>query len=105
MTAAVSPPAVTRRAVAPRCERCGKAWPRDPVLEVACPICGAEVGRPCRVIRPSEHVHSAAFAGLPPWGHDARDLLAAAENKYACGCGISPAIAKLEHAVREAVRR
>lgn len=45
------------------CLRCGQEWPRDPALEVACPLCRAPVGRACR--RPSQHevyggaVHSA----------------------------------------------
>ena len=77
-----------------QCHNCGRRWPRDPVLEVACPVCGAAIGHPCRVARPSAHVHSAAFAGLPPWGHDARELLAAVENKYGCDCGISLAEAR-----------
>lgn len=35
------------------CETCGREWRRDPVLEVACPQCGADVGVKCR--RPSGH--------------------------------------------------
>lgn len=43
------------------CRQCGQAWPRDPVLEVACPDCGAKVGQRCR--RPSGHnVWGAAHA-------------------------------------------
>jgi hypothetical protein len=61
---------------------CGKVWPRDPVLEVACPICGARPGSPCVARRPSGHVHTSAFAGLPPWGHDERDLAALAAGAY-----------------------
>lgn len=59
-----------------RCDRCGQEWPRDPVLEVECPVCGAQPGQACRAARPSGYVHSASFAGLPPWGHDERDILA-----------------------------
>jgi hypothetical protein len=36
-----------------RCNRCGETWPRDPALEVVCPVCHAGVGKPC--MRPSEH--------------------------------------------------
>ena len=76
------------------CGGCGRQWPRDPVLEVACPACRADVGQSCAVRRPSEHVHSPLFGGLAYYGHDARELKAAAENKYACGCGIDPAEAQ-----------
>jgi hypothetical protein len=77
------------------CLLCGVAYSRDPSLEVACVVCGADVGRACVTRRPSEHVHSATFAGLPPWGHDARELLAAAEGKYhLCSCGVTPAEAR-----------
>jgi hypothetical protein len=76
------------------CDTCGQHYDRDPVLEVACPCCDASVGRPCVSRRPSEHVHSTAFSGLPSWGHDVRDLLAAAEGHYYCGCGITPAEAR-----------
>jgi hypothetical protein len=34
-------------------EGCDRSWPRDPVLEVACPTCRAPAGRNCR--RPSGH--------------------------------------------------
>lgn len=47
---------------------CGKTWPRDPVLEVACPTCNAPVGRRCK--RPSGH---GVWGGQP---HPARDVLA-----------------------------
>lgn len=43
-----------------RCLRCGQEWPRDPALEVGCPLCGAAVGVHCT--RPSGHkarVHAA----------------------------------------------
>lgn len=36
-----------------RCASCGQEWPRDPCLEVACPMCHAGVGVKCR--RPSGH--------------------------------------------------
>ena len=36
-----------------QCSACGQEWPRDPALEVACPVCRASVGAPCR--RPSGH--------------------------------------------------
>lgn len=35
------------------CNNCGEEWPRDPVLEVECPMCRADVGEKCK--RPSEH--------------------------------------------------
>lgn len=35
------------------CNLCGRRWPRDPRLEVACPDCGAPAGQRCR--RPSAH--------------------------------------------------
>lgn len=44
------------RAMTASCQRdgrCGKTWPRDPVLEVVCPSCNAPVGVKCR--RPSGH--------------------------------------------------
>jgi hypothetical protein len=53
---------------------CTATWPRDPVLEVACPDCGAGVGVRCR--RPSGHAGS--FTDL----HAARDLLADARGAY-----------------------
>lgn len=71
-----------------RCESCGQEWPRDPALEVECPVCHAKPGQKCRVPRPSEYVHSAAFAGLPPWGHNERDILA---MKVVPGYGRCPA--------------
>lgn len=47
---------------------CGRTWPRDPALEVACPTCRAPAGRRCK--RPSGH---RVFGGAP---HDTRDRLA-----------------------------
>lgn len=58
------------------CNLCSKTWPRDPVLEVACPTCTAALGRPCR--RPIGH--SLPFGDF----HVARDLLADGEGKYGC---------------------
>jgi hypothetical protein len=57
-------------------EGCGRTWPRDPVLEVACPSCRAPAGRACR--RPSGH-------GV--WGQygrfcDARDIAADQGGAY-----------------------
>jgi hypothetical protein len=49
-----------------QCTSCGQIWPRDPILEVACPTCYARIGRRCK--RPSGHQ-----AGDY---HIARDLLA-----------------------------
>jgi hypothetical protein len=51
---------------------CGLTWPRDPALEVVCPVCAAGVGQPCPRKRPSGH----DAWGL--WAHNARDLLAVA---------------------------
>lgn len=61
---------------------CHRAWPRDPVLEVECPVCHQPPGSPCVVRAPSEHVKSAKFCGLPPWGHDERDLAAVLAGAY-----------------------
>lgn len=57
-------------------EGCSKTWPRDPVLEVECPQCGAEPGELCR--RPSGH------QPWNPWGrfHMDRDLQALDEGAY-----------------------
>jgi hypothetical protein len=35
------------------CSGCGQSWELHPVLEVACPQCGARAGAWC--VRPSEH--------------------------------------------------
>ena len=51
-----------------KCSACGQQWPRDPALEVACPVCRALVGSPCR--RPSGHE---VYGGQP---HPDRDRLA-----------------------------
>ncbi len=59
---------------------CNVTWSRDPVLEVACPGCKANVGTPCK--RPSGH---------KAWGnfHAARDILADRLGKYGvCPLGI-----------------
>ena len=68
------------------CMVCDHHWDRDPVLEVACPVCKQKVGSPCVSRAPSGHVKSGAFQGLQPWGHDERDLLAAEEGKYDHDC-------------------
>ncbi len=36
-----------------RCNVCGETWPRDPALEVACPVCKVRVGAWCK--NPSGH--------------------------------------------------
>jgi len=51
------------------CHLCGETWPRDPALEVACPMCGAGVGVRC--VRPSGH---RAWRHEPP--HVERDRAA-----------------------------
>jgi hypothetical protein len=61
---------------------CDRTWPRDPVLEVACPDCGARVGTRCR--RPSGHT---------AWGeanfHAARDTAADQAGCYGqCPLGL-----------------
>ena len=67
---------------------CDAAWPRDPVLEVECPVCDAGVGVRCR--RPSGH--AGRFTDL----HAARDILADACGAYGrcplglCGLGNKP---------------
>lgn len=53
---------------------CSRGWPRDPVLEVACPDCRAPVGARCR--RPS------GYSGPLIELHAARDLLADREGAY-----------------------
>lgn len=60
---------------------CTMSWPRDPVLEVACPDCRAAIGVRCR--RPSGH--SGPFVEL----HASRDILADREGKYGpCPLGL-----------------
>lgn len=60
---------------------CANSWPRDPVLDVACPDCKVPVGAGCR--RPSGH--SGPFVEL----HAARDILADREGKYGpCPLGL-----------------
>ena len=51
--------------------RCGKTWPRDPILEVPCPTCNAPIGVRCR--RPSGH-------RCDP--HAPRDALADSQGSY-----------------------
>ena len=81
------------------CQRkggCGKSWPRDPVLEVECPSCGAPAGRACK--RPSGH-------GV--WGQygrfcDPRDMAAYNAGAYGtcpqdiCGLSAEAAARRLE---------
>ncbi len=54
---------------------CDCSWPRDPVLEVECPDCGAAIGAKCT--NPS---------GWTKWGtgnfHAARDIAADQAGKY-----------------------
>jgi len=59
-----------------RCARpgCDLEYPRDPVLEVACPDCRAPIGAGCR--RPSGH--SGGFVEI----HAARDLAADTAGAY-----------------------
>ena len=70
---------------------CGNTWPRDPILEVACPKCKAAIGVKCGAYRPSEHKLSAEFSGTNSWGHPERDIVANEQGKYGeCplgGCG------------------
>ena len=60
---------------------CDRTWPRDPVLEVACPSCPAGVGQRCK--RPSEHT---------VWGkepHPQRDIAADRAGAYGpCPLGL-----------------
>ncbi len=71
------------------CGECGgDVFERDPVLEVKCPVCGAPVGVHCASVAPSGHRKSRRFSGLAPWGHDERDLLAAAEGHYLHPCTV-----------------
>jgi hypothetical protein len=68
------------------CMACQHGWDRDPVLEVPCPVCGQKIGSKCVSRAPSGHVKTAAFSGLPAWGHDMRDLLADRCGAYAHTC-------------------
>lgn len=68
--------------------QCGKTWPRDPALEVACPSCPAKVGQRCR--RPSGH---GVFGGEP---HDARDILAYRAGHYGGPCPLDICGKKLD---------
>jgi hypothetical protein len=58
-----------------RCDDCGQEWPRDPALEVACPKCGAAVGKWCYDDRPSGH-----RAKFGVWVHSERDQRALDEG-------------------------
>jgi hypothetical protein len=53
---------------------CDQTWPRDPVLEVECPSCGAAIGTKCK--RPSGH------GGNFVHPHGRRDRLAVDEGHY-----------------------
>jgi len=71
------------RAMTVSCNRqaCDRTWPRDPVLEIECPSCGADVGTKCK--RPSGH------GGNFVHPHAARDRRAVAEGHYGnCPLGI-----------------
>lgn len=60
------------------CSLCGQSWERDPVLEVPCPVCPAEIGEQCK--RPSGH---------PIWGgqpHSVRDRQAMKERQNYSKC-------------------
>lgn len=58
------------------CNNCGEEWPRDPVLEVECPTCSADVGEKCS--RPSGH------SGNFVHPHASRDKRAAQEHGCQC---------------------
>lgn len=64
---------------------CDREWPRDPMLEVPCPDCGAGIGVHCK--RPSGH--SGPFVNA----HASRDLAADAAGAYGTcplgRCGIA----------------
>lgn len=53
---------------------CDRTWPRDPVLEIACPTCLAPVGQRCK--RPSGH---RVWGGEP---HPERDIAADQAGLY-----------------------
>lgn len=60
---------------------CDRTWPRDPVLEIRCPTCDADIGMKCK--RPSGH------GGNFVHPHAARDRLAVADGYYGgCALGI-----------------
>ncbi len=62
-------------------QACDRTWPRDPVLEVRCPTCGADIGTKCK--RPSGH------GGNFVHPHAVRDRLAVADGHYGhCPLGI-----------------
>ena len=64
---------------------CTKSWDRDPVLEVSCPKCEADVGDSCK--RPSGHQVWNGFGRF----HKARDLKALEEGAYGeCPMGRCP---------------
>lgn len=53
---------------------CARTWPRDPATEIACPGCGAGIGKKCK--RPSGHT------AWGSWVHDARDIAACRAGHY-----------------------
>lgn len=55
---------------------CGMSWPKDPVMTVRCPTCGAEPGRPCR--QPSGHGTWNVFGRF----HASRDIHADQSGAY-----------------------
>lgn len=79
---------------------CDHVFPRDPVLEVPCPVCGAEIGIHCASVAPSGHRKSRGFSGLAAWGHDARELAAAADGAYRHRCSVPDD--ELERRIRRA---
>jgi hypothetical protein len=70
-----------------QCKGCGQMWPRDPILEVACPTCHARIGHRCK--RPSGHDATDY--------HSARDLLAMERvpGYGRCPAAHPPAVASL----------
>lgn len=60
---------------------CDRKWPYDPVLEIRCPTCGADIWTKCK--RPSGH------GGNYVHPHAARDRFAVADGHYVdCPLGI-----------------
>ena len=76
---------------------CDRSWPRDPVLEVPCPTCQAEVGQVCR--RPSGHP---TWQGTP---HADRDIAADRGGHYGvcptARCGLKNVEARKSSKQRE----
>jgi hypothetical protein len=77
---------------------CSLEWPRDPILEVGCPDCGAGVGVRCK--RPSGH--GGGFVDA----HASRDLAADAAGAYGtCPLGICGVAASARLAGKSASAR